>query len=193
MSINQEEIKNSKPKYSPELQRYQKVHVPGNVNCQSSLLDMIVFDGSFGSYFQRQLVVDNINYNKDVYIDSIEGDFSKYVKKLGNIMWNSQIICILKHYWCLNWALVWCQRFLNKAFTSSIFNWEKTKLSLPLIITDFHFYYNNKYKHSTTKKTSREVIFNCKNKEMIEKVIINTDKSRKIFIKKLIMILEILY
>ena len=54
MSINQEEIKNSKPKYSPELQRYQKVHVPGNGNCQSSLLDMIVFDGSFGSYALRQ-------------------------------------------------------------------------------------------------------------------------------------------
>ena len=40
-------------------------------------------------------------------------------KKLGRIRWNSRIICILKHYWCLNWALVWYQRFLNKAFTNS--------------------------------------------------------------------------
>ena len=59
--------------------------------------------------------------------------------------------------------------------------------------TDFHFYYNNKCKHSTTKMTPREVIFNYKNKEIIEKVIINIEKSRKIFIKKLITMEEILY
>ena len=29
------------------------------------------------------------------------------------------------------------QRFLNKAFTNSIFNWEENKCSLPLMITDF--------------------------------------------------------
>ena len=39
----------------------------------------------------------------------------------------------------------------------------------------------------------REVLFNYKNKEMIEKVIINTEKSRKTFIKKLIKMEEILY
>ena len=61
------------------------------------------------------------------------------------------------------------------------------------MITDFHFYYNNKFKHSTIKMTPREVLFNYKNKEMIEKVIINTGKSRKICIKILITILEILY
>ena len=73
---------------------------------------MIVFDGSFGSYALRQLIADRINDNKDVYIDHIEGDFSKYVeKKLGRIGWNSRIIFILTHYWCLNWVLVWCQRF----------------------------------------------------------------------------------
>ena len=43
---------------------------------------MIVFDGSFGSYALRQLIADHINDNKDVYIDHIEGDFSKYVKKI---------------------------------------------------------------------------------------------------------------
>ena len=43
---------------------------------------MLVFDRYFDSYAQRQLVVDHINDNKDVYIDNIEGDFSKYVKKI---------------------------------------------------------------------------------------------------------------
>ena len=79
-NINQEEIKNPKPKYSSELKRYQKVHVPENGNCLFSSLDMIVFDGSFGSYALRQLIT-NFNDKKDVYIDHIEGDFSKYVEK----------------------------------------------------------------------------------------------------------------
>ena len=81
MSINQKEIKNSKPKNSSELQRYQKMHVPGNGNCLFSSLDMIVFDGSFGSYALRQLIA-NFNDNKDVYIDHIERDFIKYVEKI---------------------------------------------------------------------------------------------------------------
>ena len=76
MSINQKEIKNSKRKNSSELQRYQKMHVPGNENCLFSSLDMIVFDGSFGSYALRQLIA-NFNDNKDVYIDHIERDFIK--------------------------------------------------------------------------------------------------------------------
>ena len=88
---------------------------------------MPIFNGYFGSYAQQQLVADHINYNKDVYIDNIEGDSANTLKKLGRIGWNSRIICILKHDWCLSWALVWCQRFLNKAFTNSIFNWEDNK------------------------------------------------------------------
>ena len=132
---------------------------------------MLVFDGSFGSYALRQLIA-NFNGDKDVYIDHIEWDFSKYVeKKLGRIGWNSRIICILKHYWCLNWALVRCQRFLNKTFTYFILNWEENKCSVPLMITDFNFNYNIKCKHSTTKMTPREVLFNYKNKEMFKKVI----------------------
>ena len=78
------------------------------------------------------------------------------------------------------------QRFLNEAFTNSIFNWEENKWSLPLMINDFPFYYNNKCKHSTTKMTPREVLFNYKNKEIIEKVIINTEKFGKTLYKKLI-------
>ena len=77
------------------------------------------------------------------------------------------------------------QRFLNEAFTNSIFNWEENKWSLPLMIADFLLYYNNKFKHSTTKMTPREVLFNYKNKEMIEKVIINTEKSMKNFIQEI--------
>ena len=52
------------------------------------------------------------------------------------------------------------------------------------MITDFLFYNNSKCKHSTTKMTPREVLFNHKNKEMIEKVIINTEKSRKNFFQE---------
>ena len=43
---------------------------------------MLVFNGYFGSYAQRQLVADHINYNKDAYIDHIEGDFSNYIEKI---------------------------------------------------------------------------------------------------------------
>ena len=57
------------------------MHVPGNGNCLFSSLDMIVFDGSFGSYALRQLIA-NFNDNKDVYIDHIERDFIKYVEKI---------------------------------------------------------------------------------------------------------------
>ena len=121
---------------------------------------MLIFNGYLDSYAQRQLAADHINNIKDVYINNIEGDSIKYDKKIRKNWWNSQIICILKHYWCKNWALVWCRRFLNKVFTNSIFNWEENKCSLPLMITDVHFYYNNKYKHSTTKMTPREVLFN---------------------------------
>ena len=81
MNINQEEIKTPKTKYSSELQIYKKVHVSENGNYLFSSLDMIVFDGSFGSYALRQLIADRINDNKDVHIDNIEGDFSKYVEK----------------------------------------------------------------------------------------------------------------
>ena len=42
---------------------------------------MLIFNGYFGPYSQRQLVADHVNYNKDVYIDNIERDFSKYVEK----------------------------------------------------------------------------------------------------------------
>ena len=43
---------------------------------------MLKFNGIVGSYAQRQLVANHINYNKDVYIDHIERDFVKYVEKI---------------------------------------------------------------------------------------------------------------
>ena len=91
--------------------------------------------------------------------------------------WNSQIICILKHDLCLNWALMWCQRILNKAFTNSIFNWEENKCSLLLMITDAIFF--TKLKTSANIQQQRwfqsSSILLQKNKEMIEKLIINTE------------------
>ena len=38
------------------------------------------------------------------------------------------------------------------------------------MITDILFYYNSKCTYSTTKMISREVLFNFKNKEMIDKI-----------------------
>ena len=67
---------------------------------------MLVFDGFFGSYALRQLVVDHINYNKNLCIDNIEGDLANTLKKLWRIGWNSQIICILKHDRCS--IELWC-------------------------------------------------------------------------------------
>ena len=57
------------------------MHVPGNENGLFSSLDMPVFDGSFGSLALRQLITDHNYDNKEVYIDNIEGDFSKYIEK----------------------------------------------------------------------------------------------------------------
>ena len=42
-----------------------------------------------------------------------------------------------------------------------------------------------KCKYSTTKMIPREILFNYKNVEMIEKVIINTEKFRKNFIQEI--------
>ena len=52
MNFYQEEIKNPNPKYSSELQGYQK-DVPANRNCLFSSLNMLIFDGFFGSYSLR--------------------------------------------------------------------------------------------------------------------------------------------
>ena len=67
---------------------------------------MLIFNGFFGSYALRQLIADHINYNKDVYIDHIEGDFSKYVEIIGRIggivelFAFSSIIDVWIELWC---------------------------------------------------------------------------------------------
>ena len=58
------------------------MYVPWDGNCIFSSLDMLIFEGSFGLYARKQLIVDHINDNKDAYIDYIEGDFSKYVEEI---------------------------------------------------------------------------------------------------------------
>ena len=105
---------------------------------------------------------------------------------------NSWIIYILKHYWCLNWALVWCQRILNKVFTNSIFNWEENKSSPPLmILISISFIITSA--NIQQLRWHQDKFYLITIKEMVEKVIINIEKSRKIFIKKFITMLEILY
>ena len=73
------------------------------------------------------------------------------------------------------------KKILEKVIRNSIFNWEDNKWSLQLMITVVLSFYNNKYKNSTTKMISKKFYLITKNKEMIEKLIINTEKSRKFF------------
>ena len=51
--------------------------------------------------------------------------------------------------------------------------------SLPLMVNDFLHYLNSKKVHSTTKMIQREILFNFKNKSIVEQVIVNTENSRK--------------
>ena len=53
------------------------------------------------------------------------------------------------------------------------------------MITDVHFYYNNKYTNSTTKMISKNFYLITKNKELTEKLILNVEKSRKNFIQEI--------
>ena len=68
---------------------------------------MLVFDGYFGSYAQRQLVADHINCSKVVYIDHIEGDFSKCIEEklkelvgIIELFAFSSIIDVWIELWC---------------------------------------------------------------------------------------------
>ena len=81
------------------------------------------------------------------------------------------------------------QRFLNQAYTNTLFNGDE-EWSLPLMISDFLHYYNSKWVHTTTKMTPRDILFNFKNKKIIEQVIINTENSRKEFLQEIDFELE---
>ena len=57
--------------------------------------------------------------------------------------------------------------------------------SLPLMVSDFLHYLNSKRVHSTTKMIPREILFNFKNKSIVEQVIVNTENSRKASLQKI--------
>ena len=73
---------------------------------------------------------------------------------------------------------------MNQAYTNTLFNGDE-KWSLPLMISDFLHYYNSKRVHTTTKMIPRDILFNFKNKKIIEQVIINTENSRKEFLQEI--------
>ena len=56
--------------------------------------------------------------------------------------------------------------------------------SFPLMVSDFLHYLNSKRVHSTTKMIPREILFNFKNKSIVEQVIVNTENSRKTSLQK---------
>ena len=66
------------------------------------------------------------------------------------------------------------QKFLNEAYTNSMFNGDE-EWSLPLMVSDFLHYYNSKRVHSTTKMIPREILFNFKNKSIVDQVIVYTE------------------
>ena len=59
------------------------------------------------------------------------------------------------------------------------------KWSLHLIFSDFLHYYNSKRVHSTIKMIPREILFNFKNKCIVEQVIVNTENSRNVFLQEI--------
>ena len=57
------------------------------------------------------------------------------------------------------------QKFLNEAYTNSMFNGDE-EWSLPLMVSDFLHYYNSKRVHLTTKMILKEILFNFKRKAL---------------------------
>ena len=67
----------------------------------------------------------------------------------------------------------------------TVFFYGDEEWSLPLMASDFLHYYNSKRVHSTTKIIPREILFNFKNKSIVEQVIVNTKNSRKAFLQEI--------
>ena len=63
--------------------------------------------------------------------------------------------------------------------------------SLPLMVSDFLHYLNSKRVHSTTKIMPRKILFNFKNKSIVEQVIMNKENSRKASLQKINFEVEI--
>ena len=53
------------------------------------------------------------------------------------------------------------------------------------MLSDFLHCYNSKRVHSTTKMIPREILFNFKNKSIVEQVIVSTENSRKAFLQEI--------
>ena len=72
LSSNSEEEKGSLniDNYS-QLTNYKKGHVLRNGDCLFASLDKLVFNDIFGSFQLRQLTVNHIKDNKDLYADDI--------------------------------------------------------------------------------------------------------------------------
>ena len=73
---------------------------------------------------------------------------------------------------------------MNQTYTNTLFNGDE-EWSLPLMISDFLHYYNSKRVNATTKMIPRDILFNFKNKKIIEQVIINTENSRNEFLQEI--------
>ena len=65
-----------------------------------------------------------------------------------------------------------------------MFNGDEER-SLPLMVSDSLYYYNSKRIHSITKVILREILFNFKNKSIVEQVIVNTENSREAFLQEI--------
>ena len=154
---------------------------------------MLVFNEYFGSYAQRQLVADHISYNKDVYW-SYWREFQqirlKNKEEFGGIvelLAFSNIIDVWIELWC-DVKDSWIRHLqtlslIEKKINVHFHQW--------LLISIFIIIASTKIQQIRWHQEKFYLI--TKNKEMIEKVIINTEKSMNIFIKKLITMLEILY
>ena len=53
-------------------------------NCLFVSLEKLIFNNNFRSFQLRQLIVDHIKDNKDLYTDDIEGDFDDYIQNMKN-------------------------------------------------------------------------------------------------------------
>ena len=88
-----------------------KRHVLENGNYLFASLDKLVLNDSFGLFLLRQLIVDHISDNKELYADDVEGDSDQYIKKKrNNGEWGGIVASIFKYDWRKNWALDKYQR-----------------------------------------------------------------------------------
>ena len=67
-----------------------------------------MFNDSFGSFSLKQLIVNHISDNKELYADEVEGDFDQYIKKMrNNYEWGGivELLAFSSMIEVKNWAL----------------------------------------------------------------------------------------